>query len=227
MSAFAEGFRAVKVAADISGSIKTNKVIGITSSLPHEGKTTVASNFAESIAHAGRKVILIDGDLRNPTLSRRLVSKPDVGVLEVIAGKIELRDAIYTDNLSGLAFLPAVIESRLAHSSEILSSEVFRQLIDRLRKSYDYIIIDLPPLAPVVDARATTNIVDSYVFVIEWGKTRTNMVQRQLSSAPEIFDRLLGVVLNKANVKVLERYEDYYGRSYYKKNYYARYGYTK
>ena len=227
LSAFAEGFRAVKVAADISGSIKTNKVIGITSSLPHEGKTTVASNFAESIAHAGRKVILIDGDLRNPTLSRRLVSKPDVGMLEVIAGKIELRDAIYTDNLSGLAFLPAVIESRLAHSSEILSSEVFRQLIDRLRKSYDYIIIDLPPLAPVVDARATTNIVDSYLFVIEWGKTRTNMVQRQLGSAPEIFDRLLGVVLNKANVRVLERYEDYYGRSYYKKNYYARYGYTK
>ena len=227
LSAFAEGFRAVKVAADISGSIKKNKVIGVTSSLPHEGKSIVASNFAELIAHAGRKAILIDGDLRNPTLSRRLVSKADVGLLEVIGGKIELREAIYTDNLSGLAFLPAVIESRLAHSSEILASEVFGQLIDGLRKSYDYIIIDLPPLAPVVDARATTNIVDSYVFVIEWGRTRINMVQRQLGSAPEIFDRLLGVVLNKANVKILERYEGYYGRYYYKKNYYARYGYTK
>ena len=227
LSAFAEGFRAVKVAADISASIKKNKVIGITSSLPREGKTTVASNLAELIAHAGRKAILIDGDLRNPTLSHRLVSKPDVGLLEVISGKIDLREAIYTDNLSGLAFLPAVIESRLAHSSEILASEVFRQFIDGLRKSYDYIIIDLPPLAPVVDARATSNVVDSYVFVVEWGRTRTNMVQRQLGSAPEIFDRLLGVVLNKANVKILDRYEEYYGRYYYKKNYYARYGYTK
>jgi succinoglycan biosynthesis transport protein ExoP len=227
LSGFAEGFRAVKVAADISGSIKQNKVIGITSSLPHEGKSTVASNFAELIAHGGRKVILIDGDLRNPTLSRKLVTKPDVGLLEVIGGKVGLREAIYTDAKSGLAFLPTVIESRLAHSSEILGSEAFRQLIDGLRKTYDYVIIDFPPLAPVVDVRATTNLVDSYVFVIEWGRTRLNMVQRQLGSAPEIFERLLGVVLNKANVRVLERYEDYYGRYYYKKSYYARYGYTK
>jgi polysaccharide biosynthesis transport protein len=226
LSAFAEGFRAVKVAADISGSIKKNKVIGITSSLPSEGKSTVATNLAELIAHAGRKVILIDGDLRNPTLSRKLVSKPDVGLLEVIGGRIELREAIYTDKLSGLAFLPVVIESRLAHSSEILASEVFRQLIESLRKTYDYVIIDFPPMVPVVDVRATTNIVDSYVYVIEWGRTKINLVQRQLGSAPEIFDRLLGVVLNKANFQTLRRYEDNYGRDYYNKSYYAKYGYT-
>ncbi len=227
LSSFAEGCRAVKLAADISGSIKKNKVIGITSSLPREGKSTVATNFAELVAHSGRKVILIDGDLRNPTLSRSLVSKPDIGLLEVLGGKVELRDAVYTDNQSGLVFLPAVIESRLAHSSEIIGSEVFARLIDGLRKTFDYIVIDLPPLAPVVDARATTHIVDSYVYVIEWGRTRTNLVQRQLGTAPEIFERLLGVVLNKANVKVLDRYEDYYGSYYYKGDYYARYGYTK
>src|SRR5579862_265106 len=226
LSAFAEGLRAVKVAADISGAIKKNKVIGITSSLPSEGKSTVASNFAELIAHAGRKVILIDGDLRNPTLSRKLVSKPDIGLLEVIGGKVDLDEAIYTDKLSGLAFLPVVIESRLANSSEILASEVFRQLIEGLRKTYDYIIIDFPPMVPVVDVRATTNIVDSYVYVIEWGRTKINLVQRQLGSSPEIFDRLLGVVLNKANFQTLRRYEENYGRDYYNKNYYAKYGYT-
>ena len=169
---------------------------------------------------------MLDADLRNPTLSRKLVSNPEVGLLEVIGGKIDLREAIYTDDVTGLEFLPAVIESRLAHSSEILASDAFKHLIDGLRKSYDYVIIDLPPLAPVVDVRATTKIIDSYVFVIEWGHTRLNMVQRQLGSAPEIFDRLLGVVLNKANTKILDRYEDYYGRYYYKK-YYARYGYTQ
>lgn len=226
LSSFAEGFRAIKVAADISGAIKENKVIGLTSSMPSEGKSTAACNFAELIAHGGSKVILVDGDLRNPTLSRKLVSNPEVGLLEIIRGKIDLRDVIYTDDVTGLEFLPAVIESRLAHSSEIVASEAFKNLIDRLRKSYDYVIIDLPPLAPVVDVRATTKIIDSYVFVIEWGHTRLNMVQRQLGSAPEIFDRLLGVVLNKANTKVLERYDEYYGRSYYKK-YYARYGYTQ
>jgi polysaccharide biosynthesis transport protein len=119
LSSFAEGFRAIKVAADISGSIKKNQVIGITSSLPHEGKSTVACNLAELIAHGGSKVILVDGDLRNPTLSRRLIPKAEVGLLEVIGGKIDLRQALYTDKPTGLAFLPAVIESRLAHSSEI------------------------------------------------------------------------------------------------------------
>ncbi len=227
LSSFAEGFRAIKVAVDISGSIRQNKVIGFTSSLPAEGKSTVAANFAQLIAHSGRKAILVDGDLRNPTLTHKLIAKADVGLLEVIGGKVELRDAIYTDTRSGLAFLPAVIESRLAHSSEILASEAFRQLIDGLRESYDYVVIDLSPLAPVVDARAISNVVDSYVFVIQWGQTRVKMVQHQLRSAPEIVDRLLGVVLNKANLKVLDRYDDFYGSYYYKKGYYARYGYTR
>jgi len=226
LSSFTEGFRAVKVAADISGAIKENKVIGITSSLPHEGKSTVACNLAQLIAHGGSKAILVDADLRNPTLTRKLMGDASAGLLEVLGGKVDLRRATYIDELTGLTVLPAVIESHLAHSSEILASEAFRRLIDSLRKSYDYVIVDLPPLAPVVDVRATSKILDSYVFVVEWGRTRLNVVQRQLGSAPEVFDRLLGVVLNKANIKVLDRYENYYGRSYYKK-YYARYGYTQ
>lgn len=226
LSAFAEGFRAIKVAVDISATIKENKVIGITSSLPNEGKSTAACNFAELIANSGARVILVDGDLRNPTLSHQLTPKADMGVLEVLSNRVEVHDAIHIDEMSGLAFLPAVIESRLAHSSDILASEAFKQLIDKLRKSYDYVIVDFPPLAPVVDVRATTKIVDSYVFVVEWGRTRINLVQHQLATAPEVYDRLLGVVLNKANTRILERYEDYYGRYYYhKKRYYSRYGY--
>jgi len=227
LSSFAEGLRAVKVAADISGSIKQNKIIGVTSSLAGEGKSTVAANLAELIAHGGRKVILIDCDLRNPTLSRKLSPKADAGLLEVMTGKMRLQDAIHTDPASGLAFLPAVIESRLAHSSEILASDVFRRFLDGLREAYDYIIVDLSPMVPVVDPRATTSVVDSYVFVIQWGRTNIKLVQRQLASAPEIFDRLLGVVLNKASVSILDRYEDYYGRYYYNQKYYQRYGYTR
>jgi polysaccharide biosynthesis transport protein len=228
LSAFAEGFRAIKVAADISRSIKQNKVIGITSTVPHEGKSTVASNFAQLIAMGGSKTILIDGDLRNPTLTRRLVPKnADSGLLEVIGGKVELSQAIHIDDETGLAFLPAVVHSRLIQSSEILASEVVRRLIEMLRNTYDYIIIDFPPLTPVVDVRATSNIVDSYLFVVEWGQTRFKLVERQLASSPEIFDRLLGVILNKADMKAVNRYEGNYGQSYYEKNYYSHYGYTK
>jgi succinoglycan biosynthesis transport protein ExoP len=223
-SLFAEGFRSIKVAADIASAIKENKIIGVTSSVPKEGKSTIASNLAQLMAHGGKRVILIDGDLRNLTLSRGLARSAKTGLLEVLAGQVEMQQVVYTDTRSGLTFLPAVIESRLAHTDEILASKMFKQLLDGLRPNYDYIIVDLPPLAPVSDARATAGIIDSYLYVVEWGRTRVNVVQHQLAAAPELYDRLLGVVLSKANIRILTRYEQYYGRNYYK-NYYARYGY--
>jgi polysaccharide biosynthesis transport protein len=125
-----------------------------------------------------------------------------------------------------LSFLPAVIESRVFHTNEILASEGFNELIEKLRKVYDYIIVDFPPVAPVVDVRTTTEIIDSYIYVVEWGKTRINLVQHQLLGAPELHDRLLGVVLNKANVGVLARYESYYGRDYHKQYYGGQYPYS-
>jgi succinoglycan biosynthesis transport protein ExoP len=224
LSSFAEAFRGIKVAADINLDVKDNKVIGVTSTLPGEGKTTVACNLALSIAHSGKKVILVDSDLRNPTVTRSLAPNANVGLLEVLVGNIGLSQATVVDHSSGLVILPTVNKSRLLYTSEVVGSEAFKRLIEALRKSFDYIILDLSPLAPIVDVRTTTSFVDCYVYVVEWGRTRINVVQHQLASAPEIHSRLLGVVLNKANVKVLERYE-YYSGSYYNKKYYARYGY--
>jgi succinoglycan biosynthesis transport protein ExoP len=222
LSAFAEAFRSIKVAADINGVLKNNKVVGVTSSVPREGKSTVSCNFAELIAHAGKRAILIDADLRNPTLTRHLAKPATVGLLEVLTRKTKLQDAVRTDAGTGLTVLPAVIDTRLAHPNEVFASDVFKQLIDALRASYDYVILDLPPLAPVVDVRATLNVIDVYLYVVEWGKTRIHVAQHQLSTAPEIHDRLLGVVLNKANIAVLDRYQHYYGGSTYK--YYRQYG---
>jgi succinoglycan biosynthesis transport protein ExoP len=226
LSAFTEAFRSIKVAADIAGSRKNNQVIGITSTLPMEGKSTISSNLAQLIAHAGKQVILLDGDLRNPSLTRALAPDAKEGLLEVLNKQVDWNDAVYRDEHTGLNFIPAVIEPRALHTNEILASESLKGLVDRLRKVFDYIIIDFPPMAPVVDVRATTEIIDSYIYVVEWGKTRINLVQRQLTAAPEFHDRLLGVVLNKANVRVLERYEAYYGRSYYKKYYGDQYPYS-
>jgi succinoglycan biosynthesis transport protein ExoP len=176
------------------------------------------------MAHAGKRVVLIDSDLRNLTLSRSLARGATAGFLEVLAGQIDVQQIVYTDSRSGLAFLPAVIDSRLAHTDEIIGSKTFKGLVDRLRQDYDYIIVDLPPLGPVSDARATAGIIDSYIYVVEWGETKISMVQHLLTAAPEIYERLLGVVLSKANLKLLQRYEQYYyGRNYYK--YYKGYGY--
>ena len=222
LSAFAEAFRSIKVAADISGS----RVIGITSTVPGEGKSMVSSNLAELMAHAGKRVIVLDGDLRNPSLTRALAPNSKAGLLEVLSGQMALDDAVYVDEDTGLRFLPAVVKSGPSYTNDILASDTFKNFVDGLREDHDYIIIDFSPIAPVVDVRATTQVIDSYIYVIEWGRTRINLVQHQLSGFPELYDRLLGVVLNKADVRVLERYETYYGRSYHKKYYGGQYPYS-
>jgi succinoglycan biosynthesis transport protein ExoP len=132
---------------------------------------------------------------------------------------------MWADKRTGLAFLPLVAKTRLTHTNEALASEGMRRLIDRLRGLYDYVIVDLPPLAPVVDVRSTTQIVDSYVMVVEWGRTSPEMVQQVLNSAPQIYDKMLGAVLNKADIAVMKTYERYGGGNYYKQ-YYDRYGIT-
>jgi succinoglycan biosynthesis transport protein ExoP len=224
-SRFTESIRAIKISGDLFGVSKSNKVIALTSSLPNEGKSTIGTSLAQLMAHSGSRVILLDCDLRNPVLSRTLAPEANSGLIEVLSGRASLDDVTWTDPSTKLTFLPCVLKSRVAHTSEILASEATKNLFDRLREAYDYVVVDLSPLAPVVDVRATHNLVDSYIFVIEWGRTKIDVVEHALGAARGVYDNLLGVVLNKADISVLNRYESYRGKYYYNR-YYARYGYT-
>jgi succinoglycan biosynthesis transport protein ExoP len=113
----------------------------------------------------------------------------------------------------------------LVNSAQILQGNAIKSLFDDvLRSTYDYIIVDLSPLAPVVDVRATTGLVDSYIFLIEWGQTKVDVVKQALKEADGIHDNLLGVVLNKVDMQVMARYEGYRSQ-YYRNKYFARYGY--
>jgi succinoglycan biosynthesis transport protein ExoP len=224
-SRFAEALRAIKVAADLSRLVKENKVIGITSSMPNEGKSTIAMACAALIAQSSGTV-LVDCDLRNPSLTRSLAPEAKSGVLDVMSGKTHLNDVTWTDPATNLTFVPAVVQSRLAHSSDILASEAMRKFFDQLRSSYEYIIVDLSPLAPVVDVRAMSHLIDSFLFIIEWGRTNFDVAEHALNMARGVHDNLLGVVLNKVDMNAIGRYESYRGNYYYKR-YYARYGYTE
>ena len=226
ISRFSEAIRTVKVAVDLNSVVRENRVIAITSTLPNEGKSTVSTNFAQLIAHSGARVILLDADLRNPSLSRAMAPTATVGLIDVVAGRKKLDEVLIVDDAAGLAFLPAGSTSKLVHTNDLLASLAMAELVANLRKIYDYVVVDLPPMAPVVDVRVTAPIVDSYVFVVEWGKTKMDVVRHNLANAPEVHDRLLGVVLNKADTALLARYESYHGKYYYQK-YYARYGYTE
>lgn len=226
LSRFAEAVRSLKVAVDLNSIVRENRALAVTSTLPSEGKSTLSSNLAQLMAHSGARVILVDADLRNPSLSRALVPDAEIGLVDVIAQKAQLEDALIVDPETKLSMLPAGKTSKLLHTNEILASQPMRDLVALLRSKYDYVVLDMPPMAPVVDVRVTSSFVDSYVFVIEWGKTKMDVVEHNLRGAPEIQDKLLGVVLNKADTKLLARYESYHGRYYYQK-YYARYGYVE
>ncbi|MCK1546323.1 polysaccharide biosynthesis tyrosine autokinase [Bradyrhizobium sp. 179] len=226
LSRFAEAVRSLKVAVDLNSIVRENRVLAVTSTLPNEGKSTLSTNLAQLIAHSGSRVILVDTDLRNPSLSRALVPDAKIGLVDVVAQKVQLEEAAILDPETKLSILPAGTTSKLLHTNELLASKAMHALVTLLRAKYDYVVLDMPPMAPVVDVRVTSSFVDSYVFVVEWGKTKIDVVRHNLRGSPEIQDKLLGVVLNKADTKALARYESYHGRYYYQK-YYARYGYVE
>jgi succinoglycan biosynthesis transport protein ExoP len=201
-----------------------NRVVGITSTLPNEGKSTVAGSLAQLMAQAGAKVLLIDADLRNPSLTRRIATSAKLGLIEVVQGRARFDDAKWHDPVTGLDLLPAVVNTRFAHTNEILASEAMREFFSKIKSAYDYVIVDLSPLTPVIDVRITEPLIDSYVYVVEWGQTRIDAVEHALSDAKNVYDNLVGVVLNKANISTLSRYEAYKG-SYYYNPYYSRYRY--
>ncbi|MCK1663451.1 polysaccharide biosynthesis tyrosine autokinase [Bradyrhizobium sp. 151] len=226
LSRFAEAVRSIKVAIDLNSIVRENRVLATTSTLPNEGKSTLSTNLAQLMAHGGARVILVDADLRNPSLSRALVPGAKIGLVDVVAQKAGLEDALVVDPETKLSILPAGTTSKLLHTNEILASKAMHALVTQLRSKFDYVVLDMPPMAPVVDVRVTSSFVDSYVFVVEWGRTNIDVVRHNLRGSPEIQDKLLGVVLNKADTKALARYESYHGRYYYQK-YYARYGYVE
>ncbi len=118
------------------------------------------------------------------------------------------------------------LKHRLPHTNEIMASDAMKEIFSKLRQTYDFIIVDLPPLAPVVDVRSSAHLVDSFLFVLEWGATNIDVISHALRRSQIVQDHLLGVVLNKVNMSALGRFESNRG-SYYHNKYYSRYGYVE
>jgi exopolysaccharide transport family protein len=221
-SIFAESIRSIKLATHYYGK-GLNTVIGFTSALPDEGKSTIAAAVAQLTAKAGGRVILVDCDLRIPSLSRKLAPTTKIGISDVISGARSLEETVWKDPATNLYFLPAS-ETTPVFSSEMLGSESTKSLIDRLRAHFDLVIVDLPPLIPIVDARAAAHLVDCMILVIEWGRTKVGVVRHALDTAPNLQQAIIGAVLNKTNLDHLAQY-DVQHKSMYQNRYYARYAY--
>lgn len=225
LSRYTEAIRSIKLAIDHNPAKISSQVIGITSALPNEGKTTIAASLAQLIGQTGKTAIIVDCDLRNPSLTTIFAPNAVAGIIEVANGTRSLAEAIWRDPATNLALLPAVRRKPLLHTSEILCADAISKLFDRLRADYDYVIVDLPPLTPLVDVRATSSLIDCYILVVEWGRTKIDVVQHALHTAPNIHESLIGAVLSKTDIKAMARYDGH--RSYYyHDSHYIRYGLT-
>jgi Mrp family chromosome partitioning ATPase len=128
------------------------------------------------------------------------------------------RELVVTDTKYQFDFLPASSRIKPTNSSDILISAPMRQMLKSAAKEYDYVLVDLPPILPVVDVKAAAQLFDAFLLVVEWGSTTTDDLLKAVSISPIVAERLLGAVLNKADEAILRRFEGYSDRHY---NYYT------
>lgn len=194
------------------------RVIVVTSSVPGEGKSTVAVNLASSLAAAGQWAMLIDCDLRRPVVADIFGISKDVGLTDILAGRAKLNDVAHRpDQNTPLVVIGA---GRIPpNPSELLGSARMAEFVAELSKTA-VVILDSPPVLPVTDAAVLAASADGVIVVVSSGKTTFDMLQRAVDSITRTTGRVLGVVLNKVPRKGAE--SAYYGREYY--GAYERYG---
>ena len=223
LSPFTEAIRSLRMGVRFSGVDQPRKIVMFSSALPGEGKSTIASNFAQHAAAAGERVILVDMDLRHPVLTEIYAKTAKKGLINVALGEAELQDAIIEDAATGMAFLPAPMNEGFTHTAEILGSNRVRDILGQLAKAFDLVVIDTSPLLPVTDGRVLIGSVDAFVLVIKWEATKRDAVEAALHGCYLLDGKFIGTLLNQM-IPSRARYYGYYKSGYYMKKYPEYYG---
>jgi capsular exopolysaccharide synthesis family protein len=187
------------------------KVLLLTSALPGEGKSTVARLLATSSALSGRRTALVDCDLHHGSVSKPFGRKRS-GIAEVLAREADLEAVTIQDPNTGLFVIPAGAAAK--GPADLLGSPLMRDLVDKLRERYDYVVIDASPLLAVVDALTLASVADKIVMVVEWGRTARTSVAEALKALKYTGHSIAGVVLNKVDYKRLASSGYGFGRDY-------------
>jgi succinoglycan biosynthesis transport protein ExoP len=215
---FAEAIRSVRLALQRTMRARPVKVVLVTSALDSEGKTTLATNLAQSLATLGIRTLLIDGDLRNPQTTRALCPRADAGLLEVAIGQVPPERAILVDRSTGLSVLPSTAIKQVEFITELMFSDRIVDVLDQLRHHYELIVIDSPPLVPLVDGRALAELADRIILAVAWDQTPGEVLSHAIDLLSPVSDRILGTVLTRVDLSRLQFY-DYYRSSAYLKPY--------
>ncbi len=189
----------LRAESDKDTNTQDSKVITITSSLPNEGKTTISSWMAKLAAKSGERVILIDADLRRPSVHKHFGQQNTISLVEYLGNQNKIEDVINTNDPSGLH----VIYGRSVPNSalDLTSSDKMEQLIRSLRKAYDLIIIDSPACMAASDARALEKISDQLLYIVQWNKTPREVVHNGISQFSQFGNSRIATVLTNIDLK--------------------------
>lgn len=203
----AESYRTLRTNIQYSSFDKEYKVIMVTSSEPGEGKSTTAGNLALCLAQGEKKVILVDCDLRKPSLHKKFKISNIVGLSDVMIGKEELVTAMHRYNNNLVILTSGKIPP---NPSEMLSSKAMTTLLDKLKQNFDYIILDTPPVQAVTDSQILATKADGAILVVRAERTKKDSVQNAISLLKKVNANIIGTVLNGLD-NSRNKYYYYYG----------------
>jgi exopolysaccharide transport family protein len=217
LSAYGESVRALRTTLLFSNGAAPPKVILFTSALPSEGKTTLSVSMARAAAQSGLRTLLIDADLRYPSVAKILGAEPQAGLAEVLEGKARLEDVLHLDEASGMRFMPALAltgGAGRADPSNLLGSRAMSDLLEELRKHFELILLDSSPVLAVSESRVVSQICDRVVLIVQWEKTPREAAKIAVNTLRQFDTELAGVVLSRFDLRraphYFEKYATYY-----------------
>ena len=212
MSSFSEAFRTIRTAVYFGLPRERSKTLLVTSATPQEGKSTIACNLGIAMAQAGQRILLLDADFRKPRQQEILGLEGKIGLSNVLIGRATLKEAIQPTDIPGLSLLAC--GPRPLNPAEVLNSEAFASILEKLKKSFHRVIIDSPPVLGLADARILSALADATILVVLAEKTTRKAVEAARDALASVGKGILGAVVNNTLVR---------GSRY---GYYGSYGYA-
>lgn len=222
LSAYTESFRNLATSLSFAAQASGGKILGITSALPKEGKTTTSMSVARVLATGGSRTLLLDTDLRRRSVSVALAPQARAGLGEVLAGTASLGEVIVRDESTGLDILPLAPTS--GTSPHMFETPEFTALLAELRRLYDHIVVDTAPVLAVADTRVLAHHFDALAMLVRWRSTPARAARAALHQITSVGAGVTGVALTMVNLKVQSQsgYGDPSGYADYMKDYYAQ-----